>query len=88
MRCEIPVRVVTRASKPGVAGMRGDAVLVRVGAPPVEGAANAEVIELLARALDLPPRAVAISAGATSRTKRVAIDGLTREDAFQRLGLP
>lgn len=85
--CELAVRVVPRASKPGVAGLRQGAVLVRIGAAPVDGAANSELIETLARALDLPRRAVAITAGATSRTKRVHIDGLSRDAALQRLGL-
>lgn len=87
-RCELAVRVVPRASKAGVAGIRAGAVLVRIGAAPVDGAANAELVETLARALDLPRRAVTITAGATSRTKRVQVEGLTRDEAIQRLGLP
>jgi uncharacterized protein (TIGR00251 family) len=83
--CELQVRVIPRASKSGVAGMRADAVLVRIAAAPVDGAANAELIETLARALDLPRRAVTITAGATSRSKRVRLDGLTHEEALRRL---
>jgi uncharacterized protein (TIGR00251 family) len=83
--CELAVRVIPRASKPGVAGMRADAVLVRLAAPPVDGAANAELIDTLARALDLPRRAITITAGATSRTKRVRVEGLTREEALRHL---
>ena len=82
---ELAVRVIPRASKTGVAGTRGDAVLVRLAAAPVDGAANAELIDALARALDLPRRALTITAGATSRAKRVRIDGLTHEDALRRL---
>lgn len=85
--CELAVRVVPRASRAGVAGWRGDAVLVRLGAAPVEGAANAELIEILARALDLPRRAVSIATGATSRNKRVHIDGLGRDEALKKLGV-
>lgn len=65
--------------------MRGDAVLVRIAAAPVDGAANAELIETLSRALDLPRRAVTLTAGATSRSKRVRLDGLTLEEALRRL---
>jgi uncharacterized protein (TIGR00251 family) len=83
--CELAVRVIPRASKSGVAGMRGDAVLVRIAAAPVDGAANAELIETLSRALDLPRRAVTLTAGATSRSKRVRLDGLTLEEALRRL---
>lgn len=87
MACELAVRVIPRASKAGVAGMREDAVLVRLGAAPVDGAANAELIDTLARALDVPKRAVTITAGATARAKRVRVDGLTREAALRQLGL-
>jgi uncharacterized protein (TIGR00251 family) len=85
VNCELAIRVIPRASKTGVAGTRGEAVLVRLAAGPVDGAANAELIETLARALDLPRRAVTITAGAISRTKRVRIDGLALEDALGRL---
>lgn len=77
-----------RASKAGIAGLRDGAILVRIAAAPVDGAANAELIETLARALDLPRRAVTLTAGATSRTKRVRVEGLSSEEALRRLGLP
>lgn len=87
MTCELAVRVVPRASKAGVAGTRDGAILIRLGAAPVEGAANAELIDTLARALGLPRRALTITTGATSRSKRVRVDGLSREAAFEKLGL-
>ena len=71
------VRVIPRASKSGIAGMRGDAVLVRLHAAPVDGAANAELIEVLADALGVPKRAVSILAGERGRQKRVCVEGLT-----------
>jgi uncharacterized protein len=86
-RCELAIRVVPRASKAGVAGLRAGAVLVRIGAAPVDGAANAELVDTLAGALGLPRRAITITAGATSRTKRVQIDGLSLDQALRRLGL-
>lgn len=86
-RCELAVRVVPRASKAGIAGLRQDAVLVRIGAAPVDGAANAELVETLANALALPRRAVSITAGASSRTKRVHVEGITRNEALKKLGL-
>jgi uncharacterized protein (TIGR00251 family) len=85
--CELAVRVIPRASNAGIAGMRADAVLVRLGAAPVEGAANAELVDTLARALGVPRRAVTIAGGAGSRTKRVRIEGLTRDEVLHRLGL-
>ena len=87
MTCELAIRVVPRASKAGVAGTRDHAILVRIAAAPVDGAANAELIETLARALNLPRRALTITSGTTSRNKRVRVDGLSRAAALQKLGV-
>ena len=81
----LDVRVIPRAGKSGIAGLRDNAVLVRLTAPPVEGAANTELIEILADALGVPKRAVAIVAGDRSRQKRVRIDGVTLAHAASRL---
>lgn len=54
-------------------------LIVRVTAPPVDSAANAAVIDLLARTLDRPKRAITIARGDTSRTKQVDVEGLTLE---------
>ncbi len=70
------VRVITRAGRAGLAGTRDDAVLVRLGAAPVEGAANAELIETLADAFHVPRRAVTILSGQRARQKRVRIAGV------------
>jgi len=72
---------VPRASKPGLAGTRDGALLVRLNAPPVEGAANDELIEVLADAFGVPRRAVSLIAGDRSRQKRVLIRRLTAADA-------
>ena len=77
----VTVRVQPRASRAGLAGIRGDALLVRLNAPPVDGAANAELIEVLAAACGRPKSAVSIVSGERGRTKRVRIDGVTREAA-------
>ena len=69
------VRVQPRASSSGFVGLRGDALKVRLSAPPVEGAANDALVELLARALGVSRSAVTIVAGATSRTKLVEVRG-------------
>lgn len=58
-----------------------------MSAPPVEGAANEALVELLARALDLPRRAVTLVSGEHGRAKRVRIEGLTLDDVRARLGL-
>ena len=81
----IDVRVITRASKSGLAGTRGDALLVRLHAPPVEGAANAELVALLSVALGRPKRAIEIVGGEQSRQKRVHIKGVDATTASSRL---
>jgi hypothetical protein len=83
---QFPVRVVPRASKAGIAGTRDGALLVRLNAPPVEGAANAELIRLIAATLHVPRSRVTIVAGARSRSKRVSVEGITRENAAAILG--
>ena len=82
----IAVRVIPRAGRSGLAGTRGDALLVRLQSPPVEGAANEELIEVLARALQVPKRAVTIVAGDRSRQKRVRVTGIDAATAAARLG--
>jgi uncharacterized protein (TIGR00251 family) len=73
----ISVRVQPRASRNGIAGLHGDALRIRVHAPPVDGAANEAVVEVLAAALGVPRGAVRVVAGAASRTKVVEISGVT-----------
>jgi uncharacterized protein (TIGR00251 family) len=73
------VRVVARASRSGVAGEVDGALRVRVAAPPVEGAANKELVRTLARALAVPARNVEITSGHTSRVKQVRVHGVTRD---------
>ena len=72
----LSVRVITRAGRSGLAGTRDDAVLVRLGAAPVDGAANAELVALLAVAFDVARRDVAIVSGERSRHKRVRLRGV------------
>lgn len=83
--CLVEVRVVPRAGRTAVAGARGDALLVRLAAAPVEGAANDALIELIAGALGVPKWRVVVVAGARSRAKRVVVHGLTAEAAAQVL---
>jgi uncharacterized protein YggU (UPF0235/DUF167 family) len=79
--------VIPRAKKSMVEGVRAGALLVRLAAPPVEGAANAALIELLAGALGVPRRAVALLSGDRSRDKRIVVAGITASDARRRLDL-
>ena len=82
----VDVRVIPRARKSEIAGTREDALLVRLNAPPVDGAANSELIRLLATTFGVPKRDVAIVAGEHSREKRVRINGRTAADVERLVG--
>ena len=73
------VRVVPRASRSEVVGEHGGALRVRVAAPPVEGAANEELVRTLARALGVPTRAVEVTAGHRSKNKHVRVAGVNAD---------
>jgi uncharacterized protein len=71
------VRVQPRASREAIVGAREGALLVRLTAPPVEGAANAALLRVLAKALGVAPSAVAVAHGQRGRDKLVCIAGRT-----------
>jgi len=76
---EIDVRVIPRARKTEIAGPRDGALVVRLAAPPVEGAANEALVAFLAEWLAVPRRAIHILSGERSRRKRVAVDGVSAD---------
>jgi uncharacterized protein (TIGR00251 family) len=71
------VKVVPRASRSELAGEQGGTLRVRIAAPPVDGAANEELIRLLAKTLEVKPSSVAIVSGHGSRTKKITVEGIT-----------
>lgn len=73
------VRVVPRASRSSVAGEHDGALKVRVAAPPVDGAANEELIRCLARLFGVPARNVEITGGQTAKLKQIRVKGASRE---------
>lgn len=75
----IAVRVQPRASRTEIAGPYGEGVKVRLAAPPVEGEANRELVEFLAKALGVPRSSVRIARGERSRSKTVEIEGVDPE---------
>jgi uncharacterized protein len=83
----IAVKVIARASKSGVSGIRDGALLVRLCAPPVDGAANAELVDVMAGALGVPKRAITITAGETSRRKTLHITGMSAAAIITKLSL-
>jgi uncharacterized protein (TIGR00251 family) len=78
--------VLPRASRDGLGGIRNGALVVRLTAPPVEGAANAALVRFLARALDLPAGAVTLVRGDRGRDKLVRVAGLDVPALLERLG--
>ncbi|MGH9349215.1 MAG: DUF167 domain-containing protein [Vicinamibacterales bacterium] len=79
------MRVIPRAGRSGAAGKRDDAFLIRLTAPPVGGAGNAELVEVLSGLLKVPRRNITIVGGERSRRKRVRVAGVTREEAGRLL---
>lgn len=84
-RDSLTVRVKPRSSQPGVEIGASGEVVVRVHAAAVEGVANREMMEVLARALGVPKSAIRILHGEKSRTKRVAVDGLSAAEVGGRV---
>ena len=75
-----------RASKTEIVGELGGAVKVRVSSPPVDGAANAELVKLFAKTLGVGKNAVEIVSGETSKTKQIRITGVTAEQFRAAIG--
>ena len=84
----LSVRIVPRASRDVVVGMRGGALLVRVTAAPVDGAANEALVRLLARRLHLGKGAFKIVTGRTSKLKVVEVVGLDEIELLRRVSSP
>jgi len=79
------VRVQPRASRDGLSGEREGALVVRLTAPPVEGAANEALSRLLGKTLGVAPSAVRVVSGASGRNKVVSVAGLDAATARARL---
>ena len=83
----LSVHIQPRASTTECVGIHGDAIKIRVAAPPVDGAANDELIRFLARQLSIPAASVQIQSGASGRHKRVLVIGSTAQLVMVRLNL-
>lgn len=73
------VHVVPRASRSEIVGVRDGVLRVRIAAPPVDGAANEELIRTLAKYFAVKRSAIAVVSGKASRTKRISIAGLAAD---------
>ncbi len=81
----LAVRVMPRARRDEIAGMREGVLLVRTTAPPQDGRANAAVVRLIAKRLGVAQRQVVLVTGVRSREKLLKIEGLTGAEARERL---
>jgi uncharacterized protein (TIGR00251 family) len=79
--------VQPRARSSEIVGIQGDAIRVRLAAPPVDGRANEVLVGFLAERLQVSRAAVTLLAGQTARLKAVGAAGLDQSTAVQRLGL-
>lgn len=84
----LQLHIQPRASRTETAGVHGDALKIRLAAPPVEGAANDALIRFLAGRLNVPRSAVTLLAGWSSRRKLVEARGVSIEEARLKLGTP
>lgn len=85
--CRLEVKVIPGASRSEVVGTLGNAVKIKLRAPPVDGRANEALVEFLAEHLGLPRRAIALERGDTARLKLLRIDGLDLATVRTRLGV-
>lgn len=74
------VRVIPRSSKTEIVGEQDGALKIKLKSPPVDGAANDELVRFLSKSLNVPRSNIEIVSGHTSRSKRVRIDELTESD--------
>jgi uncharacterized protein (TIGR00251 family) len=80
------VKVQPRASRDEVVGVQGEALKVRITAPPVEGAANTHLLKVLAKKFGVPRGCLELRTGSTSRLKTIAIRGISAAEVRRRLG--
>lgn len=85
--CRVEIKAIPNAPRSEVVGWLGDALKIKIHAPALEGKANQELCEFLAGELGLHKRSVRLVQGDTSRKKLIEIDGLTRAQIIEILGL-
>ncbi len=83
----LTLHIQPRGSRNAIEGLHGEALRVRLTAPPVDGAANEALIRFLADTLRCARSALAITSGATSRRKTVEVAGLSPAEICRRFGL-
>ena len=81
----LQVKAVPRSSRNQIGEALGDRLKIRITAPPVDSAANEELIKFLAKKLELPKSHIQLTHGQTSRNKTLFLQGLSVEEATRRL---
>jgi uncharacterized protein (TIGR00251 family) len=81
----LSVRVQPRSRQNAIAGVREKSLLLKVNAPPVDGAANQAVVALLAQKLNLPKSTFSVQQGVKSREKIVKVEHVTADDVLKLL---
>lgn len=85
MTSRLSVKVVPGASQSKIAGLMGDAIKIRVQAPPENGKANKAVLSLLAKFLGVSMKQLSICAGRTSQNKVVEVEGMSEAELAEKL---
>jgi uncharacterized protein (TIGR00251 family) len=85
MRSRLEVKVVPKASREGLVGWLGDALKVRVTAPPEKGRANEAVRDVLAEVLGVPPDRVRLVAGQAAARKVFEVEGVDERELRRRI---
>ena len=81
----VTVHAVPRAAKDAVQGLHGDALKIRLHAPPVDGKANETLVSFLSDVLKVPKVNIALKSGANQRRKIISISGIGLSEAEKRL---
>lgn len=87
-KARLKVHINPRSSRNQITGWQGDALTIKLTAPPVEGAANKASVEFLAERLGIKKSQITLVSGQTSRDKVFEITGLTDDDLRSRLPVP
>jgi uncharacterized protein len=85
--CCLTLHIQPGAKKTEICGEHGDALKIRLAAPPVDGKANTALLAFLAKHLGLPKAAVRLKSGDTNRHKRVEIE-VSAQQLMKKLVLP
>ncbi|MDO9542132.1 MAG: DUF167 domain-containing protein [Kiritimatiellia bacterium] len=81
----LAIHAVPKAARDAVQGLHGDALKIRLHAPPVDGKANEALLAFLSRKLNIPKGNIALKSGANQRRKIISISGISLPDIIRRL---